>query len=221
VADRVSMSKNPPRASTREHWIRGGFTLLGVIITAGVTLIAAFIGRATNTIVVTTGPPPTVVITVPAAPAPGAGNPSEPTGATAGPPLPDGVTVRRTTGSDVITLRPSYGVDLDDNTSANWSVHDGPIGSSAGGGSDIGFDSSASQLDLIGDYAVVSGTPEYATCARETAYTHGSIERGSLRSDETLCVRTDQNRYALVMSIGASDQAIQLSVTTWDPPIPS
>jgi hypothetical protein len=221
VTDRVSMSKNPQRSSTREHWIRGGFTLLGVIITAAVTLIAAFIGRATNTIVVTAGPPPTVVVTVPAAPAGGSGSPSTIPGTVTGPPLPDGVTVRRTTGSDVITLRPSYGVDLDDNTSANWSVNNGPIGSSAGGGSDIGFDGSASKLDLIGDYAIVAGPPDYATCARETAYTNGAIERGSLRPNETICVRTEQNRYALVTIVDASDQAIQLGATTWDPPIPS
>jgi hypothetical protein len=220
VADRVSMSKSPPRASTREHWIRGGFTLLGVIITAAVTLIAAFIGRATNTIVVTTGPPPTVVVTVPAPPAAGADNPLATAGPVTGPPLPDGVTVRRTTeGSNLITLRPDYGVDLDDSISPNWNV-DGGYGGIFDG-RDIGFANDAGTLNLVGDHAIESGAVDYGTCARETAYTNGAIERGGLRSDETICVRTNQRRYALVTIVAASDQAIQLGVTVWDPPVPS
>ncbi len=210
------MTKSPPN-STREHWIRGGFTLLGVIITAGVTLVAAFIGRATNTIVVTTGPPPTavetVVVTVPAAPA-GANSTDA-----ANPPLPDGVTERRTTGSDPITLRPSYGVDLDDTTSLNWNVGTGCIGLCDG--RDVGFQGDGSAVNFVGDYAVVSGPVTYATCARETAYTRGGIERGSLRTGETVCVRTSENRYAVVTIGGASEQAMQLRLTVWDPQIPS
>jgi len=77
--------------------------------------------------------------------------------------LPNGVEVRRTTGIEVITLRPSYGVDLDNNTSSNWAVAN--TGTSYG--RDVG---SGSNLHFIGDYAVVTGAPEYATCARETGY---------------------------------------------------
>ena len=118
----------------------------------------------------------------------------------------------------MITLRPSYGVDLDNNTSSNWAV------ANTGGtyyGRDVGSGSDGNGLYFIGDYAVVTGAPEYATCARETGYTRGGIERGSLRSGENICVRTDQNRYAVVTIVAADEQAIQFRAVVWDPVIPS
>ena len=47
--------------------------------------------------------------------------PNASTGANAGV-LPGGATERRTTEGVAITLRPSYGVDLDDDTTQNWNV---------------------------------------------------------------------------------------------------
>jgi hypothetical protein len=135
--------------------------------------------------------------------------------------LPGDVTVRRTSQPGAITLRPSYGADLDDNTSPNWGVKSGPIGSSAGSGSDIGPDSDGANVDFAGDYAVVTGAPEYATCANETAYTSGAIERVSLSPGENICVLTSEDRYALVTIISTSEQAIQFAVTVWDPPLAS
>ncbi len=134
-------------------------------------------------------------------------------------PLPDGVSIRRSTGPSPITLRPSYGIDLDDDISPNWDVHSGPISSSAGGNSDVGFGSDSSSLDFVSDYAIVTGPAQYGTCAAETAYTSGSLERGSLRSGETVCVRTAENRYALITVEDSSDQAIRLDAVVWDPPV--
>ena len=117
----------------------------------------------------------------------------------------------------MITLRPSYGVDLDNNTSSNWAVAN--TGTSYG--RDVGSGSDGNGLHFIGDHAVVTGAPEYTTCARETGYMHGGVERGSLRSGENICVRTDQNRYALVTVIAADEEAVQFRTVVWDPVIPS
>jgi len=157
--------------------------------------------------------PPTSPVTAPTASATSV--PATPTDRAA---LPGNVTVRRTSQPNAITLRPSYGVDLDDNTSPNWGVKSGPTWYS---GSDIGSDSDEDIVDFTGDYAVVTGAPEYATCATETAYTSGGIERGSLRPDENICLRTSEDRYALVTIISTSEQAIQFRATVWDPPVPS
>jgi hypothetical protein len=131
--------------------------------------------------------------------------------------LPNGVDVRRTTGTDVITLRPSYGVDLDNNTSSNWAVAN--TGTSYG--RDVGSGSDGNSLYFTRDYAVVTSVPEYATCARETGYTRGGIERGSLHSGDNICVRTDQDRYALVTIVAADEQAMQFRAVVWDPVVPS
>ena len=45
MANRPSMSKSAKEPSGLERWLRGGFTLLGAIITAAVTRVAAYIGR--------------------------------------------------------------------------------------------------------------------------------------------------------------------------------
>ncbi len=127
-------------------------------------------------------------------------------------PLPGGTTVRRTTGGAAITLRPSYGVDLDDDTSSNWNVGRGCCAS------DVSWDGAGSRLLISNDFAVATGPPEYATCANETAYTNGSIERGSLQTNENICVRTGGDRFALVTILSAGDEAIQFQATVWDPP---
>jgi Domain of unknown function (DUF1707) len=129
--------------------------------------------------------------------------------------LPGGETVRRTTGGESITLRPSYGVDLDDDTSPNWSVGRGCCDR------DVGWDGDGSRLYLSNDHAVMTGSPGYAACARETGYSDKSIERGSLQSGQNICVRTSGKRFALVTIVSTSEQAIQFRAIVWDPPIPS
>lgn len=190
---------------------------VAVLVLAGLALVVGLGGRggATSPPVAAPAtavpPPPPVATTTPAARATLSATTS-PNAA-----LPDGVQVRRATGSDAITLRPSYGVDLDNNTSDNWAV----ANSGTYYGRDVGSVADGGQLGFIGDYAVVTGTPEYATCARETGYTRGGIERGSLQPGETICVRTDQDRYALVTIVSADEQAIRFTAVVWDPVIPS
>ena len=129
--------------------------------------------------------------------------------------LPDNVVVRRTTGPGTITLRPSYGVDLDDVTGSNWNVGIGCCGH------DVESGSAASQLSIDGGHAVVTGPLEFATCFHETGYTNSAIEGGSLRPGTTLCVRTEGHRLALVTIVSASEQAVEFGATVWDPPVPS
>ena len=68
---------------------------------------------------------------------------------------------------------------------------------------------------------MVTGPPEFATCFHETAYTTPAIERKGLKSGETLCVRTNDHRLALVTIVNASEESIEFGVTVWDPPVPS
>lgn len=129
--------------------------------------------------------------------------------------VPDGVTVRRSTGPGLITMRPSDGVDLDDVTSPTWNVGTGCCGR------DLGFGSDARQLSIDGGHAVVIGPFEFATCFHATAYTDSPIERASLRPGEAMCVRTNDHRVALVTIVSASEQAVEFGATVWDPPVPS
>jgi hypothetical protein len=194
--------------------------LLGAGITALATVVAALVGHATNTLNVVVGAAPTVVQTITVAP-PGGSVPSGTSDGPQGPQspgLPDGVSQRRSTGSTAITLRPSYGVDLDDNLSPNWSVKSGPLGSSAGYGSDVGSDAYESKLDFLSDYAIVDAAEGYATCAEETGYTRGGIPRGDLREGEEMCLRTTEGRYALVKVVSATAGEIRITATVWDPP---
>jgi hypothetical protein len=131
--------------------------------------------------------------------------------------LPGGVEVRRTTGSAAITLRPSFGVDLDNQTSENWAV----ANTGTGYGRDVAPSSGGETIYFTGDYAVVTGAPEYATCARETAYTRGGLEVGNIQPGDNICIRTDENRYALVTVVAAGQQAFQFRAVVWDPPVPS
>ncbi len=129
-------------------------------------------------------------------------------------PLPVGTTVRRTTDQTAITLRPSYGVDLDDTSSQNWNVSAGCCD-----GQDVRWAGDGNSLQFSGDFAAVTGPPAYATCAQETAYTNGGIERGYLQRDENLCVRTNGNRYAVITIVDVNEQAVEFRATVWDPPI--
>jgi hypothetical protein len=140
-----------------------------------------------------------------------------PSGVTTAGALPGGDDVRRTTGTGSITLRPSYGVDLDNNTSPNWAV----TGDGLANGHDIAWRWDASSLNFTGDFAVVTGAPEYETCAVETGYTRGGIDRGSLQAGENICVRTSEDRYALVTVVGADEQAFEFRTVVWDSVIPS
>jgi hypothetical protein len=192
----------PPLERTRRNLVIVG----AVVVLALVGLLGFAIGRGQ------TAPAPSsgaVAIPTPSvSPAPWSAGES-PDG------LPDSVTVRRSTGPGLITLRPSYGVDLDDVTRATWNVGTRCCGR------DVGFGLDASQLSIDNGHAVVTGPPEFATCFHETAYTNSAIERGSLQPGETLCVRTSGHRFALVTIVNASEQAVEFGATVWDPPVPS
>ena len=150
-----------------------------------------------------------------AAPAPSASPAAEPSASAVSPDaVPDTTTVRRTTGPGTITLRPSEGVDLDDVTSPTWNLGTGCCGR------DVGFGADASRVSLDGGHALVTGPLGFATCLRETAYTNSAVELGGLRPGDTLCVRTDGHRLALVTIVGVSGQAVEFGATVWDPPIP-
>jgi hypothetical protein len=129
--------------------------------------------------------------------------------------LPDSATVRRTTGPGLITLRPSYGVDLDDVTSPTWNDGTGCCGR------DVGFASDAGRLSIDDGHAVVAGPLGFAACLHEAAYTNSVIERGNLRPGDTICVRTNGHRLGLVTIVEVSDQAVEFGATVWDPPVPS
>jgi hypothetical protein len=205
--------------------IRRVLTIVGaVVVLALVGLLAFTIGRGgQNDPVPSSGPvaaptpmvpPATEAVVAPTVSiAPSVDTTSESIDGNAA--APPGVTVRRTTGPGAITLRPSYGVDLDDDTSPNWSVGRGCCGR------DVGWDGSGSVLYISNDYAVMPATADYTACSHETAYTTGPVERGSLQPDENICVRTSDNRYALVTIVAVSDQAVQFRATVWDPPFSS
>jgi hypothetical protein len=195
---------------------QGLATVVAACILAAGGVVGILIGRAsvsTTKHSVTAGP--TVFVTVTASPNTANGSSS--------PPLPPNVSVRRSTGSLPIKLTDGYGVDLDDNVSPNWLAHSGPAGSSAGGGSDIDYGSNPDiGLDINQDAAIESSNAGYATCAEETAYSHNGILEGDLQkivnAHEKICVRTDQNRYALLSVLSVSSAEIEFTATVWDPP---
>jgi hypothetical protein len=128
--------------------------------------------------------------------------------------VPDTAAVRRSSGPGLITLRPSYGVDLDDLTSPAWNVGTGCCG-------DVGFAFDASRLSIDAGHAVVTGPLAFATCLHETSYTDAPIERGSLQPGQIICVRTNAHRLALITIVSASGQAVEFGATVWEPPVPS
>lgn len=149
------------------------------------------------------------------APTPDPSPTTSPTGlATPGRDTVENPTVRRTTGPGLITLGPSYGVDLDDVISPAWDVGTDCCEQ------DVGFDPAATRLSIGNGHAVTTGPPEFATCLRETAYTTSAIERASLHPGDTMCVRTNGHRLALVTIVDASEQAVEFGATVWDPPVP-
>jgi hypothetical protein len=86
--------------------------------------------------------------------------------------LLDSAPVRRRTGPELITLRPSSGVDLDDVTSPTWNVGTGCCG-------DIGSAFEAGRLSIDDGDAVVTGPLGFATCLHDAGYTTSAIERRS------------------------------------------
>jgi Domain of unknown function (DUF1707) len=128
--------------------------------------------------------------------------------------LPDSATVRRSTGPGLITLRPSDGVDLDDPASPTWNVGTGCCGR------DVGFAADASRLSIDAGHVVVTGPLAFTTCFHETGYTNSAIERSGLQPGQTICVRTDGHRLALVTIVSASERSVEFGATVWDPPIP-
>ncbi len=130
---------------------------------------------------------------------------------------PTGVTVRRSTGDNPLTLSTGYSADLD-TMNRSWDVEYAAtlsrfdidlgtgVGVIAGSGSDI---------------AIVDGPALYEICADATGYTK-RIPRDELRQGVTACVRTSEKRLASVTIKKAtprdSPDQIQLNVTVWDPP---
>ena len=76
-------------------------------------------------------------------------------------------------------------------------------------------------LYFTGDQAVVTGAPEYATCARETGYSREGVRRENLEPGDNICLRTDEDRCALITVVDATEQAIRFRAITWEPVIPS
>ena len=193
-----------PAAGTRRGLVVAG--ALALLLLAGVVGFAVGRGRP--------APAPPVAV---AAPAPDAAPPFGPLTSPAGPPandpdaLADSATVRWTTGPGLITLRPSYGIDLDNMT---WHVDTGCCDR------DVGYAADASRLSIDQGHAVVTGPLEFATCLRETGYTTAPIERGALRPGDTICVRTSGHRLALVTVVEAGQDAVEFGATVWDPPVP-
>jgi len=132
--------------------------------------------------------------------------------------LPDNVSVRRTTGKNTIRLQPNYGVDLDNDSSPNWNAGNGPLGSSAGYGLDIQLDPTYEKVDILNDSAKESAGSSYSTCAQETDYANSGWALPKLRKGDEYCVRTTEQRFALVKIISASSAQLAFTVTVWDPP---
>jgi hypothetical protein len=180
----------PPSGRARRNLLVVG----AAVVLALVGLLGFVIGRGPST--------PSVVAAPSAAPAPSASV------------LPDIATVRRSSGPGLITLRPSYGVDLDDLAGPAWNVGTACCG-------DVGFAFDASRLSIDAGHAVVTGPLAFATCLHETTYTGAPIERGSLQPGQIICVRTDAHRLALITIVSASEHAVEFGATVWDPPVPS
>src|ERR1022692_2771579 len=79
----------------------------------------------------------------------------------------------------------------------------------------------ADGLEFNQDAALENGSVGYATCAEETGYFSDSISVGDLENDlragKKICVRTSQNRYALITLVSVSTSQLVVSATVWDP----
>jgi hypothetical protein len=150
------------------------------------------------------GPIPTTSATIPSQ-----------TSATETPPPsePTGVTVRRSTGKDLLTISDGYTADLDSRNPA-WDVK-----------YDRDYDNYDIELyhgGLSGndtDFAIVSGQPSYETCQNATAYAE-EISRDDIEPSISACVRTTDKRYAFITfkKVVHDPDKIQLAVVVWDPP---
>jgi hypothetical protein len=196
--------------------------VVGAFIGAAATVGAALLGNSSGTLTIVPGQQPTVTVAAPTVTvtqtvtgeAGGQGSTGQ---ATVG--LPAGVQLRRETGSNPVKLSTGYGIDLDDNTSPNWNPHTGPLGSSAGGGNDIGWgDEYNNTLRFKADYAIESRYSGYATCAEETSYHGGDLGLGDIHKGEVFCVRTDSGRYAAVTLESVTSKLLVFNATVWDPP---
>jgi hypothetical protein len=137
--------------------------------------------------------------------------------------LPEGVTVRRTTNSDPITLRNDRGADLDNLSSPNWGVttalpSGGKIIRQFGSSStDLGW--TEGSLVFIGYIAVVAKGATYPDCASETAYGPEDIPLDDLKDGLTVCIVTSKRRYAVLVVRQGSSRQIDLDITVYDPPL--
>lgn len=200
------------RSRRSSHEMRAA--VVGAGIGAAATIAAALIAHSTGIVYIGTGPQATgtVVTPGPTVTVPGPTVTANPSGGVA-PSLPDGVTVRRSTGTSPVHLRNGYSVDLDDNTSPNWSVN----ANSAG---DVGW-AGVDTLYFDSDYAQEKGAVGYSTCAKETGYQNNQPAIGDLQNGEEICIRTSGNRYAVVKILSATANELDFTVTVWDPPFTS
>jgi hypothetical protein len=128
-------------------------------------------------------------------------------------PLPGGLTERRSTKkTGPITLRAGYKIDLDNNTSPNWDPNSTSFTSM------LELDWESGGLGIHYDYAIEANFRDTQTCAEETAYHNDALGLGDIHKGETLCIRTDQKRYASLRIVSVSPQALTFETTVWDPP---
>jgi DUF1707 SHOCT-like domain len=199
----------PPEHGRRILVIVGGVAVLLLVGLLGFVIGRGRTAPAPSSGIVAAATPSLAPGTSPTAPA------AVPTGRGGNGPeaLPDTATVRRTTGPGTITLYPSDGVDLDDLTSPTWNAGTGCCGR------DVLFGSDAGRVFLDGGHALVTGPLGFATCLHETAYTDAAVEPRSLLPGQTICVRTNDHRLALVTIVEASEQVVEFGATVWDPPL--
>lgn len=205
-------TKRPPlKAKHKVPLIAAGIGAAGLILAA---LIPVFIHKsseptpplppAPSSTSPVPGPIPTTSATIPSQ-----------TSATETPPPsePTGVTVRRSTGKDLLTISDGYTADLDSRNPA-WDVkydrdydnYDIELYHGALSGNDT-------------DFAIVSGQPSYETCQNATAYAE-EISRDDIEPSISACIRTTDKRYAFITfkKVVHDPDKIQLDVTVWDPP---
>ena len=187
--------------------------------TLGAAVVTLVFADKSEIITITTGPGPTSTVTVTqtvSAPPVSGTNTTNPSSLSAL------FSVRRTSGTNPITLNSGYGADLDDISSPNWLVHSGPAGSTAGAGSDVSWGYGG--LDPFWhwkvDAALVTGS-DYSTCAGATGYSDQDIPYEDVKAGQMFCIRTDRNRYVLIHIQDVSKSQVTFDVTAWDPPFKS
>ena len=114
------------------------------------------------------------------------------------------------------TLRPSYGVDLDDVTEPELERRHGVLRPRC-------------QVRLRRSAAVHRRRPRRGDrparvrnlIPRDRLHQRGPSSAGACSPATTICVRTNGRRFALVTIVDVSEQAVEFGVTVWDPPVPS